>query len=344
MKKILRICKLNLYKLYILIRCFGKRKRRVYFFHIPVNSNMGDQAIIYTEKMFVKKYLSNCKRIEIPYYLEDRDFNFLVHLIKPTDLILIQGGGSLGDLYPKEDLRTQNIIKTFVNNKIIIMPQTITYRNSEKSEQLKKMAIDTFSKHPNLVICAREKISYDIMCKLFPKNKILLVPDMVFSFNYSKQYTRKPEILFLLRNDFEKRISDNEMNSLIQKIEQKNIPYCIYDTFLDDYFLIKKTYPFLRKKRLFQLLKKCAQSQLIITDRLHGMIFSFLTHTPCYVFENINHKIRGVHAWISDTNAIELVSTAEEVDFQILNQKHIWTSQQKLNRQFQKLVKEMDIE
>lgn len=342
MKKILRACKLSFYKLLFTIKCFGKNKKKIFLFHVPVNSNMGDQAIIYAEKKFVKKYFPNCKWIEISYYLEDRAFEFIINKIKSRDLILIQGGGSLGDLYPKEEQRTQRIVKTFTKNKIIIMPQTITYRKSKESDKLKKASSDVFSKHPHLVICAREKISYNIMCDLFPKNKILLIPDIVLSLNYSKKFKRRRQILFLLRNDFEKQIQECQIKEIIKKAEKENISYCMYDTFLDDYLLLKKTYGFLRKRRLFKLLKKCAKSQLIVTDRLHGMVFSFLTYTPCYVFENINHKIRGVYAWIENANAIKLVSKAEEVNLEILDQNFIWPDKEELDKQFQKLVREME--
>ena len=117
MKKILRACKLSFYKLLFTIKCFGKNKKKIFLFHVPMNSNMGDQAIIYAEKKFVKKYFPNCKWIEISYYLEDRAFEFIINKIKSRDLILIQGGGSLGDLYPKEEQIVENVL----NNNSMVM-------------------------------------------------------------------------------------------------------------------------------------------------------------------------------------------------------------------------------
>ena len=37
-----------------------------------------------------------------------------------------------------------------------------------------------------------------------------------------------------------------------------------------------------------------------VTDRLHGMIFSVVTGTPCIALDNVSGKVRGVHAWIED--------------------------------------------
>ena len=37
--------------------------------------------------------------------------------------------------------------------------------------------------------------------------------------------------------------------------------------------------------------KDFQKSELVITDRLHGMIFCYITKTPCIVMPNNNHKI-----------------------------------------------------
>jgi pyruvyl transferase EpsI len=39
--------------------------------------------------------------------------------------------------------------------------------------------------------------------------------------------------------------------------------------------------------------------QVVVTDRLHCMIFCALTRTPCVVLSNSNHKIEGVYrTWL----------------------------------------------
>ena len=50
---------------------------------------------------------------------------------------------------------------------------------------------------------------------------------------------------------------------------------------------------------------KFSKAELVITDRLHGMIFSVITKTPCLVFDNKNHKISETYtAWLKDCNYI----------------------------------------
>ena len=52
-------------------------------------------------------------------------------------------------------------------------------------------------------------------------------------------------------------------------------------------------------------LMRFAKHQVVITDRLHGMIFSAVTGTPCVVLSSYNHKIREYYeAFFQDSNAV----------------------------------------
>ena len=55
-----------------------------------------------------------------------------------------------------------------------------------------------------------------------------------------------------------------------------------------------------REQTVFQRLKAFASYDFVITDRLHGMIFSYICGTPCILFDNKTHKISGVYdTWLS---------------------------------------------
>ena len=53
-------------------------------------------------------------------------------------------------------------------------------------------------------------------------------------------------------------------------------------------------------------------AELLITDRLHGMVFAALTGTPCIVFSNYNHKVKGTYEWIKYLPYIRYVETQKE--------------------------------
>ena len=54
-----------------------------------------------------------------------------------------------------------------------------------------------------------------------------------------------------------------------------------------------------------------SRAKLIITDRLHGMIFAALAETPCIALDNLSKKVSGVYQWISYLDYITIVSKEE---------------------------------
>jgi len=49
----------------------------------------------------------------------------------------------------------------------------------------------------------------------------------------------------------------------------------------------------------------------VITDRLHGMIFAFITGTPAIVLPNNNGKIEHSYDWISECGYICFLRSVE---------------------------------
>ena len=64
------------------------------------------------------------------------------------------------------------------------------------------------------------------------------------------------------------------------------------------------------------MFNKFRNSKLVITDRLHGMVFSAITKTPCIVTKSLDHKVIGTYEWIKNLNYIKLV---EDLSFENIN-------------------------
>ncbi len=52
-------------------------------------------------------------------------------------------------------------------------------------------------------------------------------------------------------------------------------------------------------KKCFKKWNEFSSVQLVVTDRLHGMVFSAITGTPCIALDNISHKVYGAYQWLS---------------------------------------------
>ncbi|MGL4853602.1 MAG: polysaccharide pyruvyl transferase family protein [Phocaeicola sp.] len=273
-----------------LLRLRHNTESLIFIIATPEHGNLGDQAIVYAEKEFLRKNKLGDKIIEIPndFYLSNKCF--LKQIIKKTDIIILDGGGNLGTLWPWEDDKISEIIDTYSKNQIIIFPQTCYYDNSAEGKRRLEKNRFIYEKSPNLTISLRDKSSYNFCKSNFPNTNFILVPDIVFSlYGLEKnKHTRRDGVLLCLREDKERVVSREEIDTLKKYLENENIVYEETSTLTD--------YPVSITTRDSELEKKWIQfrsSRLVITDRLHGMIFATINGTPCLALDNLSKKVSG---------------------------------------------------
>ena len=293
--------------LYVLIfSLFGRKQNKLFLIGTPIHGNLGDQAIALSICDYLKQRHIFYIEINGSVY---RKFTWVLNkLIKKTDAICICGGGFLGSLWTEEDDMVTSIIEKFQENKIIIAPQSIFFdkNDSVRIEKTKKV----YCSHKNLNLFVREKNSFVLCKKLFKGTNIHLVPDMVFLLkDFCKQSFVRPDkkILLCFRSDKEHILDDKVELSIKNKIIEMGFEYDVFSTVVP--YVISS---FSRKKEIQKILKKVSSAKLIITDRLHAMLFSYITETPCYVFDNASHKISGVHEWIKDCVYIKYCESFDE--------------------------------
>ena len=68
------------------------------------------------------------------------------------------------------------------------------------------------------------------------------------------------------------------------------------------------------KNEVLKQLDLISRSEIVITDRLHGMLFAALTSTPCVVIKSMSPKMRGVYEWIKENKYITFISDLNELD------------------------------
>lgn len=52
---------------------------------------------------------------------------------------------------------------------------------------------------------------------------------------------------------------------------------------------------------------------LVITNRLHGIIFSAITETSCIVVNSLSHKIAGCYEWLQGCSYIRFADDTDSV-------------------------------
>ena len=293
----------------------------------PEHGNLGDQAIALAERIMLHK--NNIRCVEIAGGLYRRKSCFVKFFVKRKDVICISGGGFLGSLWKLEDDMVNDIVLKFRNNRIVIFPQTLYFTSVED----RKKFVEIYSYHKDLHLFLREKNSYELARNILQetKCKVHLAPDMVLSLN-TEDIKPQPTntVLLCLRTDKES-ILNAETKKAMDRFPASLNAETEYITTNSPRLILF----FQREKELRIILAKIKSSRLLIADRLHAMIFAYITGTPCFVFDNISHKVSGVYEWIKDCGYIKYYDTSDfnGIDFSLLS-----GTPKQFDKEFQELV------
>lgn len=291
------------------------------FLDIPHYPNIGDTLIWQGTIEFLKQIPYKC--------LYTCSYStYITPNIDNNTIILLQGGGNWGDLYPKHQEFRKNIIQSFPNNRIIVFPQSIHY---QKQEHLLE-DINFFKKYSNVTICARDNASFNLLKKYFGNNPVLLVPDMAFFLDFKIENTpiNKKRTLFFKRRD--KELKDCPINIIPTEAEIHDWPTiekdylrfkisnilggglkCIFSLFNKKiaYTIKNYRYYYFHRPWYISIGKQFInQYDTIYTTRLHGMILSILLDKKIFLFDNANRKNSNFyHTWLEDLDSIQLIKS-----------------------------------
>lgn len=284
-------------------------KNRAYIFLAADYGNLGDVAITYAQTKFLKDTLVNeFEVIEIPISQSLEGLHFVKKNIKSGDIVTSVGGGNLGDMYDQIEYIRQLAVRSFPENKFISFPQTFDFSDSVEGKKALEIAKKVYNSHPNLYMVAREKTSYALMKKHFEKANILLTPDIVISLDKEKPVQNRSGAVICMRSDKEKNITQDQALFITDQIKTRFDAVKYYDTHINKSNLSVEE----RGTELAKIWDTFKSAELVVTDRLHGMIFCYITNTPCLVFQNNNHKVRETYDWIKGNKNINLVTEYSE--------------------------------
>lgn len=268
----------------------------------PQHGNLGDQAIVSAEYKVLKTVFPSKRIIEVPneYYI--RFPELCRKYISNKDLIVVDGGGNLGSLWKNEDDKITNIIKDFKENQIVIFPQTCFYEKDDIKRIERNRTV--YKQAKRLSVMLRDKKSYDLFRSLFPGISSYYVPDIVLALKPQLKLNERRGVLLCFRDDIEKSVVDEEKLKVEQAIMDCGLRFSYTSTLVP-----KKVSKNNRKHELEKKWAEFASAQLVITDRLHAMIFSAITKTPCIAFDNVSKKVSGVYEWLHDANYIKCIQS-----------------------------------
>lgn len=282
-----------------------RNPRSVYLIYTPTHGNLGDHAIAQAETLWLNEL--RIPFIEVTSSRLHKWDGLRCLKVMNGRTILVHGGGYLGTIWPESEELIRHVMEATPRSRILFFPNTFYYDANQKAYLDLQEYARPYNAHRHLKLYAREEISYDTMQTVFRNTG--LAPDMVLRLNKCEQGITRSGCVLCLRSDREKLRSeqcDSVISIQLQQIfgdqisnHDMNLPYPVsLATRADE---LKKQFDYFR------------HAELVVTDRLHGMIFCAISGTPCIVINSMSHKIQGCYEWIKDLPYIRFCDRVEEI-------------------------------
>jgi pyruvyl transferase EpsI len=281
--------------------------KRIFLMGTPTHGNIGDQAIVMGELSILKNYFPDHEVIEIPYeYLTGTLGDIFWRLgfeeiLRDNGIIFMHGGGNLGNLWLNEEELRRKLIEKFPTSKIVIFPQSICFTDDDAGRNELSNSQKVYNAHKDLHLMTRDENSFSLAKKIFPKIHTYLLPDAATVLHgiLDNVEVKREGVLFILRSDKEKVRDDAKIQMLVTSFNEANIPFEVIDTVINE-----KVTALNREQKIRDVLVKIRKSKLVITDRFHGVIFSFITRTPVLAFKSFDTKISSGIKWFKNLKSI----------------------------------------
>lgn len=285
-----------------------KGVRKAFLLMEPEYGNLGDHAIAYASEKFIKDNFQEYELITVTEKETCKHIKAIKKVCSQDDLIFIQGGGNMGSLYPYIEHMRRFCIENFPHQRIISMPTSIYYTDDRRGKKEFRKGLKIYNSHKSLFLLARDKYSFDFMKKNYVNAYSKLVPDIVYYLADSNKQLEKrdSDVMICLRAECESAIGTDKRAEIICFINKVlNGQIFIFDTTVwRD--VPQKT----RELELKSLLRQFSKAKCIVTDRMHGMIFSAITGTPAVVLKSRDGKVLGGYDWIKESEFIELIDSS----------------------------------
>lgn len=282
--------------------------RRLIVVGCPDYGNLGDHAIALAQRRFIESRFG----VEpvMLYGPIERYWGALQKKVRPGDILCLQGGGNMGTLYETYENERLAVIDRFRENRIVAFPQTISYGESKHERAYMRHVANVYNGHPDLHLVARERMSLERMRSLFPEADILITPDIVLSLPAFEDVDPggREGLCLCLRSDKERRMGSDVAEALSAAAGDRFGSVFSTDTMHpDDHLSPREGEAAVRGK-----ISELSHAQLVVTDRIHGMIFCALSGTPCIALDNSTGKVGMEYDWLRGVPYIRFAQSAEE--------------------------------
>lgn len=290
----------------------------------PDHGNVGDSAI-WLGQLAVLRELG----LGRPRYVSGRrtyDRNTLRRRLRDGDVLLLSGGGNLGDVWPAEQRFRERVLGDFPDRRVVQLPQSIHFRRRESLERARRR----LAGHPGLSLLVRDRKSLAVARDELGVDA-RLCPDMAFGLTPGPVAPPAEDaILWLAREDREARDGHGETppadgdDRVVRRDWTDDEPdprvrlsRLLREALVDHprslawlWRAAARADEAAARARLERGVRLLARHRAVVTDRLHGHILALLVGRPHALLDNSYGKVSAFHrTW---TRASDLAVRCED--------------------------------
>lgn len=292
----------------------------------PHHGNVGDSAIWLGEIAYLKS-----RKCKIKYICDWKNYNeAALKSAVGTNLILLHGGGNFGDLYPAHQKLKEKVISALPDNRIVQLPQSIHFADETNLAQSQVC----LSRHKDFHFVVRDTTSLKLAQQHYD-SPTYLCPDMALMLDLKplESQPKTSEVVILSRTDEEKAAhltagTGAQLNSVVMDWLDEPEPkhQWLYDwshrrlgwgsSKIPPFILNKLALVAanaMARERLARGLGLLGQGHVVVTDRLHAIILSWLGGTPVFYVDNSYNKLSNfLNTWLKDSPGLTRCATFDE--------------------------------
>lgn len=301
----------------------------VCFIDPPAQPNVGDPVIFLGELEFLRRHRPGYR----PWFV-DRD-HYADHMerwIERSDLILIQGGGNLGDIWPDPHDFRLRIMERFAHKKIVQMPQSVHFSDPARVEEMARL----IARQRDFTLLVRDDKSQAFASAAF-SCPVLLAPDMAFAMPALTRPPPRLDVLCLLRTDKE---AASDHRAIVDALRRRGASFEVADwldeTTPDLLATDRRAVDRLRRRPVMMHLLRTAslrarerygrgrlavgiellsRGRIVVTDRLHAHIMCCLLGIPHFAFDSFDGKISAMYrTWTHRFPMARMVNSPQELE------------------------------
>lgn len=298
------------------------RGTRAALINYPNHHNVGDPAL-YVGTLRTLRRIG----VHVTYRCERSTYarrSLAAELSRGTDVILINGGGNLGDQYPQHEVREQ-VLADFPDVPTVQLPQSIWFAEQANLDSFAALV----ARHRNLVLLLRDEASYATAQRSLSADA-RLCPDLAFGLGRLPRLSPPTQDIVLLRRTDRESSDPSSGSTTIDGVSpvdwmsaspseavrgRRGALLLRLNHVLTRetqrrpsmWRLLAATFEPLALARLNYGCQILGKGRVVVTDRLHGVVLSLLMGIPVVAVDNINHKLTSfISTWLPDETSVRV--------------------------------------